>query len=359
MRRPRRRRHDPNPRAVLNWPGCPMTCPSSSWAPGRRGSRARAPSRGSASVRLCSSATPRSAPAGPSATTAFGFTRSGASPASRTIHYRVSFRATSRRTSSPAICATTRCGSGSTSAPTRTCRAFAATGMAGSSRRRLPRSALLSSSSPPGSTTRRSSRVARPGSISRLARPLERIPLGRGLRGPGRAGRRLREHRCGDRGRPRGIGRESGGRLRPNLASDTTPGRRRHPHPAAWNGSLGAAASSRRPDRVGATAGRDRRPQPLRPRAGRVGAVHRQAAGHRRWLPAPAPRTARRDPARRRAPDRTRGRLRRRSQRAVRRGRRGHGIRTPSPTSSNSMGSPRERPQAELLGAPACRRGCT
>ena len=61
------------------------------------------------------------------------------------------------------------------------------------------------------------------------------------------------------------------GRLRPNLASDNTPGRRRHPHPAARDGSLGAAASSRRPDRVGVTAGRDRRPQPLRPRARRVG----------------------------------------------------------------------------------------
>ena len=94
---------------------------------------------------------------------------------------------------------------------------------------------------------------------------------------------------------------------RPNLASDNPPGRRRHPYPAARNGSLRAAASSRRPDRVGATAGRDRRPQPLRPRAGRVGAVHRQAAAdHRRWLPTPAPRTARRDPARRRAPDRAR-----------------------------------------------------
>ena len=135
-----------------------MTCLSSLWAPGRRGSRRRALSRGSASVRLCSSATPRSAPAGPSVTTAFGSTRSGASPDWRTIHYRVSLGATSRRTSSPAICATTWCGSGSTSASKRTCRASAATGMSGSSRRRLSRSALLSSSSPPGSTTRRLSR---------------------------------------------------------------------------------------------------------------------------------------------------------------------------------------------------------
>ena len=327
MRRPRRRRHDPNPRAVLNWPGCPMTCPSSSWAPGRRGSRARAPSRGSASVRLCSSATPRSAPAGPSATTAFGFTRSrrfsglAHHPLPRELPRYVAKDEFARYLRDYAV------RLGLDVRPDTDVSRIRRDGDGWLVEAPAARSALLSSSSPPGSTTRRSSRVARPGDISRLARPLERIPLGRGLRGPGRAGRRLREHRCGDRGRPRGIGRESGGRLRPNLASDTTPGRRRHPHPAAWNGSLGAAASSRRPDRVGATAGRDRRPQPLRPRAGRVGAVHRQAAaGHRRWLPAPAPRTARRDPARRRAPDRTRGRLRRRSQRAVRRGRRGHGI---------------------------------
>ena len=120
--------HDTIPRAVLNWPQCPMTCPSSLWALARRGFRLQAPSGGSASVRLCLSATLRSAHAGPSVTTVFGSTRSGASPVSRTIHYRVSLGATSRRTSSHVICATTWCGSDSTSASTRTWRASARDG---------------------------------------------------------------------------------------------------------------------------------------------------------------------------------------------------------------------------------------